>query len=46
MKKIYFIFICKLKKLFLYILGSNVSPYFQIGLELFFNYYYYFIHLY
>jgi len=41
MKKIYFIFICKLKKLFLYILDSNVSPYFQIGFELFFYYYYY-----
>jgi len=36
MKKIYFIFICKLKKLFLYILDSNVSLYFQIGLELLF----------
>ena len=36
MKRIIFIFICKLKKLFLYILNSNVSPYFQIGLELFF----------
>jgi len=36
MKKIYFIFICKLKKLFLYISDSNVSPYIQIGLELLF----------
>jgi len=41
MKNIYFISICKLKKLFLYILDPNVSPYFQIVLVLFFYYYYY-----
>jgi len=36
MKKSYFIIISKLNKLFLYILNSSISLYFQIGLELLF----------
>jgi len=36
MKKSYFIFICKLNKLFIHILNSNIPPNFQFGWYYFF----------